>query len=105
MNRKKVYIACSAIWFNDGKERAHLPRNIRTGIVACGLRHCNCFTILHAIFPDKEYLDGEDSIQGFLTSEGDFVTRQIAGTIAIAAGQIEKMEYFGGNELDSSDLY
>lgn len=104
MNANKTYIACSAIWYDDGVRRGHLPRNIRTGIVACGLRHCNCFTILIAIFPDRDYLDGVNSMQGFLTSEGDFVTRQIAATIAIAAGQIEKLSYFK-NDLDSSDIF
>ena len=104
IDNSQEYIVCSAIWFDDGVARAHLPRNIDTGLVACALRHCNCFTILRVAFPDREYLDGENSIQGFLTSKGEFVTRQIAASIAICSGQIDKPSYWH-NELDSSDIF
>lgn len=42
---------------------------------------------------------------GFYTSYGRWVDRKEAGEIAIACGQIEKMRYWGGEKLDSSDLF
>jgi hypothetical protein len=99
------WVLCAAIWFDDGVDRAHNPVNIETGIVACGLRHANCFTILSAVFPGKEYLDCEKSTQGFLTSHGRFLNRAEAGKLALENGQLEELMYYGGKELDSSDLY
>ena len=96
------HILCAAIWYDDGIERAHLPRNIKTGIVACGWRHGNCFTVLNAMFPNREYIGhtvGDN--QGFLTSKGRYVNRKEAGDIAFKAGQISKENDF----LFSEDLY
>ena len=42
---------------------------------------------------------------GFYTSYGRWVDRKEAAEIAIAAGQIKKCHYFGGTELDSSDIF
>ena len=42
---------------------------------------------------------------GFYTSYGRWVDRKEAGEIAIAAGQIKKCHYFGGEWLDSSDIF
>ncbi len=97
-------IVRSAIWFDDGVERAHLPNNIKTGIVVCGLRHCNCFTVLADIYPDLRYKK-EGNIQGFLTSKNEFVSRQVAATIAISSGQINELRYLKPNKLDSSDIF
>lgn len=96
-------ILCAAIWYDDGKSRTNLPRNIQYGIVAAGVRHCNCFTILRALHPDLVYLP--KAVQGFLTSENRFVDRVEAALIAKNAQQIEEPKFFGGLELDSSDLY
>lgn len=93
---------CAAIWYDDGKSRTHTPANISSGIVASGLRHCNCFTILRALYPNLEYLGKE--VQGFLTTKNRFVDRIEAATIALESKQIEELKYFN-NELDSSDLY
>lgn len=56
--------------------------------------------IIH-IFGDQ--IDHETS--GFYTSYGRYVDRREAARIAIAAGQIKKCHYFGGEQLDSSDIF
>lgn len=96
-------VICAAIWYDDKKQRGNQPLNIKTGIVACGLRHANCFPILFAVFPNGEYK--KSCIQGFLTNRNRFVNREEAAMIAMKAKQIDKPKYFGGLELDSSDLY
>ena len=95
-------ILCAAIYYDDGKEREHMPRNTKTGVVTCGARHPNCFAIMYALFPNREYLNS--AIQGFLTSDNKFVDRKVAAGIALASGQIKELNYLNG-ELDSSDLY
>lgn len=98
-------IICAAIWYNDGIERPLLPRNIKTGIVASGWRHGNCNIILKAIFPNRDYIinnkSGKTTIQGFLTSKGNFVDRVEAGRIAFEACQILKPNDY----LFSENLY
>ena len=42
---------------------------------------------------------------GFYTSYGRWVDRREAARIAIESGQIKKCHYFGGEELDSSDIF
>lgn len=42
---------------------------------------------------------------GFYTSYGRWVDRREAARIAIESGQIQKCHYFGGEELDSSDIF
>ena len=42
---------------------------------------------------------------GFYTSYGRWVNRKDAAKIAIESGQIQKCHYFGGEELDSSDIF
>lgn len=42
-------------------------------------------------------------MRGFVTTEGEFVDRQTAAKIAIAAGQIKELD-FPGEGLHSSDL-
>lgn len=108
IDNKKDYIGCSAIWYNDSKERPHNPKNIATGIVVCGLRHANCFPILFELFPDRRYLNSDSqirtTIQGFLTASGNFVDRDEGWKIAMAANQITHNE--GDTEiLMSEDLY
>ena len=97
-----IFIICAAIYYNDGIKRMHLPRNIKTGIVAAEWRHGNCLTILNAIFPNREYLNNrKTTIQGFLTSEGNFVDWIETGKIAFEAGQVDKPNDY----LFSEDLY
>lgn len=105
MKDTKEMIICSAIWYNDSRVYAHQPRNIESGIVACGLRHCNCYAILSAIFKDREHVtnnkSGDATIQGFLTNKGDFVYREDAGRIAFDAGQTDTLI----KKLHSEDLF
>ena len=56
--------------------------------------------ILH-IFGDQVV----HSTDGFYTSYDRWVDRKEAARIAIAAGQIQKCHYFGGEQLDSSDIF
>lgn len=76
-------ILCAAIHVDDGVERVHLPRNIKTGMVFAGWRHHNCFVALVAVYGTPEEANrgvspeqraGRD--QGFLTSQGRFVNRE-----------------------------
>ena len=100
-------IICSAIWYDDKIKRNHQPRNIDSGIVAAGLRHHNCFVILWALYPERDYV-GSDTVQGFLTSKDRFVDRKEAFLIAEANNQIleEQREKFPHrNELYSEHLY
>ncbi|MGD8777727.1 MAG: hypothetical protein PVH88_02065 [Ignavibacteria bacterium] len=70
------YILCAAIWFDDKKKREHQPKNIKTGIVTCGFRHCNAFIILYEIAQPN--YDKQKVTQGFLTNYGRFVNRILA---------------------------
>ena len=101
---KQERILCAAVYYDDGKKRIHKPRNIETGIVVTGLRHCNCFETLAEIFTKREYVSGGLSKQGFLTSANRFVNRVEAGIIALKANQINK-PFREGTELYSEDLY
>ena len=47
----------------------------------------------------------DNDTDGFYTSYGRWVDRTEAARIAITAGQIEKCHYFGGEMLDSSDIF
>jgi hypothetical protein len=103
MDNNREYVLCAAIYFNDGQNRAHLPRNVKAGIVVAGRRHHNCFAQLTLMFPGGEYRRAhrENLVQGFLTSEDQFVTREEAALLALAAGQIQKPL----PRLFSEDLY
>lgn len=52
---KNEYILCAAIHYDNGIKYEHQPKNIKTGIVACGLRHCSCFIILFNLFSEDNY--------------------------------------------------
>jgi hypothetical protein len=114
MTDKKELILCAAIWYNDGKARPHLPKNIESGVVACGYRHPNCFVTLSVLYKEEDK-SGElteeamrtsvlrNSKQGFLTNENRFVERREALKIAVLSGQIKEAKY--GDQLYSEDLY
>ena len=97
-------IICAAIWYKDGIFRDHSPKNVDNGIVVCGRRHHNCFMTLKEIFEKRDYilknLDGEQTIQGFITTTNRFVDRYEGGTIAFSANQISEPK-----KLYSEDLY
>jgi hypothetical protein len=98
-NTNIEYILCAAIWYDDKKKREHQPENIETGIVVCGLRHCNAFVILYEI-AEPDY-NKQKVTQGFLTSKGRFVDRKEAAKIAYAVKQIKRQT----PGLFSEDLY
>ena len=102
---KGEYIICSAIHYNSIRSYEHQPKNIKSGYVICGLRHCNCMVINSSInIGEKIDNDGELSTQGFLTNANKFVDRKEALVIAIAAGQVV-IKHNPQDELCSEDLY
>lgn len=97
---KLEFILCAAVHFDDGKEYQHQPKNITTGLVMCGFRHCSIFTQTKKTV--KERIDmGIKEEQGFLTSKNRFVNRIEGAKIAFEAGQIVKEI----KKLYSEDLY
>lgn len=101
MKEETERIICAAIYYDDGKNRSNLPHNIKSGIVAAGWRHHNCYTILWSLYPERDYID--DCIQGFLTSKGYFINREDGMKIAIAAGQVQFDNTT--SKLYSEDIY
>lgn len=93
------YIICAAIHLKTEDVFPHQPINIKNGLVVCGRRHHNCFTIISNL--DSDFLEVKDKKQGFVTSKDRFVDRKEAGEIAFKAGQIEKIT----NLLMSEDIY
>ncbi len=100
VNKKVTYITCSAIWFKNDIKYDHQPFNIKTGFVICGHRHHNCFMTAYILNKDKK-LNNVKEIQGFMTSDNNFVDRKEAAQIAFQAGQIDEMK----SKLFSEDLY
>jgi len=50
MNEKVI---CAAVYYDDSKERTHLPRNLKTGFVIGGWRHVNCiYQFSETFFPN-----------------------------------------------------
>jgi len=102
------YVLCSAIWYKELelkrpevlKPRGFAPYNVDHGIVFCGWRHSNCIYQKVAITGLRDAESGE-SIQGFLTSWNRFVDRIEAAEIALAAGQIDKIN----GQLYSEDVW
>ena len=88
-------IVCAAIYWDDGIEHKHQPKNIETGWVVCGHRHHNCFPILTALGRKGTV------IQGFLTDFGNFVDRKTAAKLAFESGQMDTDVEL----LFSEDLY
>jgi len=107
MKDQNERIVCASIHFDDGKQYSHQPKNIINGICVNGLRHANCFAMAVVLFGmmGERSKKGIIETQGFLTNKNRFVDRTEAGKIALACGQIEKLSYYNGQELDSSDLY
>jgi hypothetical protein len=98
----RTYIMCSAIYYDDDVKYPHQPRNIESGIVVCGRRHHNCITTMARVFKDGVYKRG--MIQGFLTSDDKFVTREEAYDIAKEANQL-KVPDMARRGLMSEDLW
>lgn len=99
---KEQYIICSAIWFKDGKNHIHQPKNIDNGFVICGRRHHNVFYTIAALGIDLSQVEFEErSVQGFLTSDDLFVDRIVGAEIALKSGQTKDLKKM----LFSEDLY
>jgi len=97
-------IICSAIYFDDGVEHPHQPKNIETGFVICGRRHHNCFATAFIMDPERKYIKLKD-IQGFLTDTDRFVDRYEGQIIALESNQVLDIEKLRGKKLYSEDLY
>ena len=108
----KEFIICAANRYDDGIERVHNPKNVRTGFVTCGRRHHNCISTFAQIvgFPynDEGHRIHRTEVQGFLTNTNRFVTRKEAYKIAFDADQIKgpnKGQSSNNIGLTSEDLY
>jgi len=108
-------IICSAIWYKDlplkKTEIPHsvmYPINVNSGAVFCGHRHPHCMYTMVAITGLRSVTFADDAAgefeQGFLTNLNRFVDRSEGAKIALASGQVEKLEY-SSTELYSEDLY
>lgn len=94
------YIICAAIWIKDGKQYVHQPKNIESGLVICGRRHHNCFTVLSELKPD--WKDNTPDIeQGFMTSKDRYLDRKESALIALERTQTKTL----CSPLFSEDLY
>lgn len=104
----KEYIACAAVWYDDGS-RHHFQSvyGIETGFVI------GCFRHPYNPFPTNYNYKGGDVLryptgakckitQGFITSYGRFVGRKEAATIAKNCGQTPG---FNGDTLYSEDIF
>lgn len=92
------YVLCAAVYYDDGIERVHQPKNIKTGIVVCGRRHHNCLMTFAEFAYDRDHTKVK---QGFLTNEDRFITRKEAAQLAYKCGQISKEQ----KTLFSEDLW
>ena len=101
ISEKKVKIACSAVWYNDGLEYKNQPDNVSTGFVVCGRRHKNCFTTLDIM--GKKHDNGivKREHVGFITSDNRYVTRKEAFVIANEANQLLRPDLYNWEEEDS----
>lgn len=63
-------------------------------------RHCNCIIKAYKATGDKPII----CEQGFIDTNWKFISRLVAGRIAIKSGQIKKLK-FSKNKLFSEDLY
>jgi len=103
---EKQYILCAAIHIDDQQKYPHQPKNISSGIVVCGRRHCNCFTTITKMYLPEDFIafkQQEKVVSGFLTSDDLFLTRLQALDVAFESGQVGK--HLLGSILTSEDLW
>lgn len=109
IDNSKEYVICAAIWYKDGEEypRGMFAQNLKTGEVIGQWRHGNCIAVLPT---NPKYNGGIESVQGFLTSKGNFVDRWQGMQIAHDAGQVSdevalnpKWDGKNANYFDSGD--
>jgi predicted methyltransferase len=95
-------IYCAAIWYKDLPDGKYCPTNIGKGVVIEGHRHPDIIrTVLN--LTGKRQAECGEYVQGFVTTEDQFVTRQEAMKIARAANQI--ISDTNLSELYSEDIY
>jgi len=99
----KERIICSAIWYKELPTPHFNPINIGKGIVFCGYRHPHCLHQMVAMTGKRQSEVGKYK-SGFLTNKNRFVDRIEGGKIALACGQIKKLEY-SSTVMYSEDLY
>ena len=82
----KRMVVCAANYYVHDTVYKGQPKNIKRGIVVCGYNHGACFAMLYYLFPDRRYIP--KTIEGFITSDNRFVSREVALKIATEAEQI-----------------
>lgn len=100
-NDKAEYVICAAIWFCDGKEHVHQPKNIKSGFVVTGRMHHNCFYIASICIGEGYSETKGTCVQGFLTSKDMFLDRKESAELAFKMKQIKEPT----DCLFSEDLY
>ena len=104
-------IVCAAIWYKElplKKPEVLEPRgfraiNVDRGVIIYGLNHMHCLYQMVAITGLRQAESGEH-VFGFLTTKNRFVERVEGAEIALACGQIKKLNY-SKTLLYSEDLY
>lgn len=96
IDNSKEYIICAAYWYKTGNESpmGFVARNISTGIVIGQYRHCNVIHNFKKATGIRTCESEVDYVDGFLTSEGNFVDRIQAMELAYYAGQVTKEKAF-----------
>lgn len=98
---KQEYVLCASIHIQDEMIHLHQPKNIETGYVVTGHRHCNCFQVLSITKTDwKKY----QITQGFLTSKNRFIGRSEAYDLSLKTKQAQE-ETSDSAILTSEDIY
>ena len=120
---KREYILCAAVWYKDGTEapRGLIAQNIDTGVVIGQWRHGNCINVRSTnpvwnakklaerkreapmITKYEDTLEYYDYVDGFLTSEGNFVDRWQGMKLAYEAGQVNEKRAFRSEERIEED--
>ena len=128
IDNTKEYILCAAIWYQDGTEapRGFIAQNIDSGVVIGQYRHGNVINVRatnplwnakklqqrHDCDRSEGHLteDGPDllmpHVDGFITSQGNFVDRWQAAKIAMDCGQLSEsvaIRNYDRTEEDISD--
>ena len=94
-------VLCAATWYKDFPKAVHGARNIDEGLVVAGWRHPNIIGIVMSLSGKRTAeLDYQ---HGFLTTNGNFISRLDAMVMAKANNQVS--DTIGHKELFSEDLY
>lgn len=97
-------IICSAIHYDDKKDYPGINKFNQTGIILFGFRHSQIILLAKELDIKSKY-DIKTITQGFITSDGMFVTREEAYKIALESGQITAEKCNPYCKLFSEDIY